>query len=93
MGEAVPPPPPMKMVIPKFIMGLKSIHRGSMGGWLKMLSKNICEGVHLIVTLPAISLEACKFTKNELLHAYFSRFFRWGDWGRGAPPHAQVVRT
>ena len=38
-----------------------------------MLSKNSCEGVHLIVKLPAISLEACKFTKNELLHAYFSR--------------------
>ena len=92
-----------------------------------MLSKNTCEGVHLIVKLPAISLEACKFTKNELLHAYFSRIlarfyllficafsrnhfiegcftFQWGggvggcfsdggDWGRGAPPHAQVVRT
>ena len=38
-----------------------------------MLSKNTCEGVHLIVKLPAISLQACKFTKNELLHTYFSR--------------------
>ena len=28
--------------------GLKSIHGGSMGG-LKMLSKNTCDGVHLIV--------------------------------------------
>ena len=38
-----------------------------------MLSKNTCEGVHLIVKLPAISLQACKFTKNELIHTYFSR--------------------
>ena len=38
-----------------------------------MLSKNTGEGVHLIVKLPDISLEACKFTKNELLHIYFSR--------------------
>ena len=30
--------------------------------------KNTCEGVHLLVKLPAISLQACKFTKNELLH-------------------------
>ena len=34
------------------------------GGGLKMLSKNTCEGVHLIVKLPAIILQACKFTKN-----------------------------
>ena len=52
---------------------LKSILGGSMGG-LKMLSKNTCEGVHLTVKLPAISLQACKFTKNELLHTHFSRF-------------------
>ena len=38
-----------------------------------MLSKNTCEGVNLIVKLPAISLQACKFTKNELFHAHFSR--------------------
>ena len=45
------------------------------GAWreLKMLSKNTCKGVHLIVKLPAISLQASKFTKNELLHTYFSR--------------------
>ena len=40
-------------------------------GGIKMLSKNTCEGVYLIVKLPAISLQACKFTKNELLHSYF----------------------
>ena len=40
---------------------------------LKMLPKNTCEGVHLIVKLPAISLQASKFTKNELLQTYFSR--------------------
>ena len=38
--------------------GLKSIHGGSMGWRLKMLLKNTCEGVHLIVKLPAISLQA-----------------------------------
>ena len=42
-------------------------------GVLKILSKNTCEGVHLIVKLPAIRLQACKFTKNELLHTYFSQ--------------------
>ena len=41
-------------------------------GELKMMSKNTCEGVHLIKKLPAISLQASKFTKNELLHTYFS---------------------
>ena len=51
--------------------GLRSIHGGSMGG-LKMLSKNTCEGVHLIIKLLAKSLQACKFTKNER-HLYFSR--------------------
>ena len=42
------------------------------GGGLKMLSKNTCEGVHLIIKLPAKSLQACEFTENEL-HTYFSR--------------------
>ena len=42
------------------------------GGCLRMLLKNTSEGVHLIVKLPAISLQTCKFTKNEL-HTYFSR--------------------
>ena len=52
--------------------GLNSIHGGSMGGGrLKIVLKNICEAVHLIVKLLAISLQACKFTKNELLHTYF----------------------
>ena len=43
------------------------------GGELKMLLKNTCEWVHLLVKVPAISLQACKFTKNELVHAYFLR--------------------
>ena len=38
-----------------------------------MLSKNTYEGVHLLVKLPAISLQACKFTKIELLDTYFSK--------------------
>ena len=43
---------------------------GSMGE-LKILSKNTYEEVHLIKKLLAISLQACKFTKNELPHTYF----------------------
>ena len=39
---------------------------------LKMLSKTACEGIHLILKLLAISLQASKFAKNELLHTYFS---------------------
>ena len=38
-----------------------------------MLLKNTCEGVYLIVKLPAISLQAGRFTENELLHIYFSK--------------------
>ena len=37
-----------------------------------MLLKNTCERVYLLVKLLAISLQACKFTKNETLHTYFS---------------------
>ena len=33
----------------------------------KMLLKNTCEGVHLIVMLQSISLQPCKVTKNEPL--------------------------
>ena len=56
----------------KFDGGLKAKHGGAWGE-LKIPSKNTCEGVHLMVKLPAISLQASKFTKNELLHIYFSR--------------------
>ena len=51
-------------------VGLKSIHGGGGMRGVKMLLKNACEGFHLIVKLPAVSLQACKFTKNEL-HSYF----------------------
>ena len=51
----------------------QNVEGGVAWGELKMLSKNTCEGVHLIVKLLAISLQACKFTKNELFHTYFSR--------------------
>ena len=37
------------------------------GGGLKTLSKNTCEGVHLLVKLPATTPQACKFTKNEFI--------------------------
>ena len=53
--------------------GLKSKHGGSMGE-LKMLLKITCEGVHLIVKLLAISLQASKCTQNELLYTYFQGF-------------------
>ena len=46
---------------------------GGVWGVLKTLLKNTFEGVPLSVKLPAISLQTCKFTKNELLHTYFSR--------------------
>ena len=49
-----------------------SQYMGEHGG-LKILSENTCEGVHLI-KLPAISPQACKFTKNELLHTFFKDF-------------------
>ena len=57
------------------LMGGLSQYMGEYEGGLKMLSKNTCEGVHLIVKLPAIILQACKFTKNELLHTHFSMVF------------------
>ena len=53
------------------LMGGLSQYMGEHGE-LKMMSKNTCEGVYLIVKLPAISLQACKSTKNEL-HTYSSR--------------------
>ena len=55
------------------LMGeLESIH-GEHGAGLKMVLTNTCEGGHQLVKLPALSLQACKFTKNELFHTYFSR--------------------
>ena len=44
-----------------------------MRGGLKTLLKNAFEGVHLLVTLPAMSLQVSKFTKHELLHTYLLR--------------------
>ena len=40
-----------------------------------MLSKNTCEGVHLIVKLPAICLQACKFTYCAYLLCFFLESF------------------
>ena len=44
------------------------------GGGLKMVLQNTCEEVHLLVKFPAISLQACKFTKNKLLQTFFKDF-------------------
>ena len=52
----------------------KSIHGRGAWGQLKMLSKNTCEGVHLIVKLPAISLQVCKFTKMNFFTHIFQGF-------------------
>ena len=46
------------------LMGRAKVNTWGEHGGLKIVPKNTCEGVHLIVTLPAISLQACKFTKN-----------------------------
>ena len=80
LEDPTPPPPLIKGGGGIPIMGGSSKFDGGrlsqyMGGaWgLKILPKNTCEGVHLIVKLPALSLQASKFTKNELLHTYFSR--------------------
>ena len=52
-----------------------SQNMGGAWGELKTSSKNTSEGVYLIVKLSAISLQASKFTKNELVNTYFSRIF------------------
>ena len=48
---------------------------GACGEGLKTLLKNTCEEVHLLVKLPAISLQACKFTKNELFFIHIFHIF------------------
>ena len=46
---------------------------GGLGGeGLKTVLKITCEGVHWSVKLSAISLQVCKFTKNELHKTNFS---------------------
>ena len=45
---------------------------GSFGGMAKSVLKNTYEEVHLLVKLLVISLQAWKFTKNELLQTHFS---------------------
>ena len=52
--------------------GILSQNIGGAWGELKMLAKNTCEGVHLIVKLLAIRLLASKFIENDFLHTYFS---------------------
>ena len=43
---------------------------------LKRLLKNTCHGVHIsLQAYKPISLQACKFVKNKLLHAYVLRIF------------------
>ena len=51
--------------------GLSQCMRGAWEAY-KGVEKT-CQGVYLLVKLLAISLQAGKFTKNELLHIYFLR--------------------
>ena len=72
---------------PQNLIGGGSLSQNMRGVWreLKILSKNTCDGVHLIVIgfisvisfiwqLPAVSLQASKFTKNELFTHIFQGF-------------------
>ena len=70
-------PPPPSTTNPGFPTGVENMGGGGCAntwgkhGGLKILLKNTCGGVHFIEKLLAISLQACKFTKNELLYSYF----------------------
>ena len=53
---------------PTGVANTEGLHPPPLGwGELKMLSKNTSEGVHLIVKLPPMTLQASEFTKNELI--------------------------
>ena len=56
-GSCTPPPPAPLLQNLIGGGGLESMHGGTIGGELKMLSKNTFEGVHLLVKLPTISLQ------------------------------------
>ena len=53
--------------------GISQYMEGAWGG-LKVMSKNTCEGVHLIVKLPSISLQTCKFSKMNFFTQIFQGF-------------------
>ena len=55
-------------------VSLRQYMGGAWGGELKMLSRNTCERVHLKLKLPAISLQACKFTKMNFYTNIFQGF-------------------
>ena len=42
---------------------------------LTAMLKSTCEGVHLLLKLPALSLQPCKLAKNKLLH-FFKNIFQ-----------------
>ena len=56
-------------------LGSLSQYMGMSTWELKIKFKNTCEEVYLLVKLPAISLQARKFAKNELLLTHFSSVF------------------
>ena len=62
----------MDVALQNLMEGFESIHGVKEGG-LKVMLKNAGEEVHLLVNILGIPLQAHKFTKNKLLHRYFSR--------------------
>ena len=62
----------MDVALQNLMEGFESIHGVKEGG-LKVMLKNAFEEVHLLVNILGIRLQAHKFTKNDLLHTYFSR--------------------
>ena len=75
---------------------------GGEGGWLKMLLKNTCEGVHLIVKLPAISFKLLFIVLflgiiSWVFHISVvcvweggELFFRWGGLYWGSTPWGRI---
>ena len=47
------------------------------GGELKRVLRNSCGGVHLLVKLSVISLQACRFTKTKILHTFLKDLSRF----------------
>ena len=61
----------------QYLMGELESIQGEHGGLKVKSLKNTCEGVHLLVKLPAIRLQACNFTNNELFPKHFLRILTY----------------
>ena len=69
-----PPPPGFSTGVENMGGGGAEVNTWGEHRGLKMLSKNTCEGVYLIVKLPAISQQAWKFTKMNFFTHIFQGF-------------------